>query len=212
MNLIHKNMKKSLEEISKQYQSDKGVVYHNYLEIYEKYFSKYRNTLENFLESGLWKGDSIRMWREYFDTGNIVGADILDLSHVVLPNTQIHICDQSDREQLGNLVDNSYDEFDIIIDDGGHWQHQQQITLGFMFPFVKSGGIFVIEDLHTANNSAYTRPGDIATLEILHTWKDTGHLVSNNMSSSEIKYLKDTVADIHIEQGAVSDIAFIIKK
>ena len=38
-------MKKSLEEISKQYQSDKGVVYHNYLEIYEKYFSKYRNTL-----------------------------------------------------------------------------------------------------------------------------------------------------------------------
>ncbi len=211
MNSIH-NMKKSLEEISKQYHSDKGSVYHNYLEIYEKYFSKYRDTLENFLEIGLWQGDSIRMWREYFNVGNLVGADILDLSHVVLPNTQIHICDQSDRQQLGNLVDNSFDEFDIIIDDGGHWQHQQQITLGFMFPFLKAGGVFVIEDLHTANHPAYTRPGDVATLDILHTWKDTGNLVSNCMSPAEIKYLQDTVTEIHIERAAVSDIAFIIKK
>jgi hypothetical protein len=212
MNLILKNMKKSLEEISKQYHSDKGSVYHNYLEIYEKYFSKYRNSLENFLEIGLWEGDSIRMWRDYFNVGNLVGADILDLSHVVLPNTQIHICDQSDRQQLGNLIDSSYDSYDIIIDDGGHWQHQQQITLGFMFPFLKSGGVFVIEDLHTANHPAYTIPGDVATLEILHEWHSSGKLVSNNMTPGEIKYLQDNVAEIHIERAAVSDIAFIIKK
>lgn len=205
-------MKKSLEEISKNYHSDKGSVYHNYLEIYEKYFSKYRNTMKNFLEIGLWKGDSIRMWRDYFNTGNIVGADILDLSHVVLPNTQIHICDQSDRNQLGDLVNNSYDEFDIIIDDGGHWQHQQQITLGFMFPYLRSGGVFVIEDLHTANNPEYTRPGDVATLEILNAWKETGNLVSNCMTPLEIEYLQKLVSEIHIERAAVSDIAFIIKK
>jgi SAM-dependent methyltransferase len=205
-------MKKSLEEISKQYHSDKGAVYHNYLDIYERYFSKYRDTLENFLEIGLWQGDSIRMWRDYFNVGNLVGADILDLSHVVLPNTQIHICDQSDRQQLGNLINNSYDTFDIIIDDGGHWQHQQQITLGFMFPFLKSGGVFVIEDLHTANHTSYTRVGDIATLEMLHTWKNTGNLISNCMTLSEVEYLQNTVFEIHIEKANVSDIAFIIKK
>jgi len=205
-------MKKSLDEISKQYRSDKGSVYHNYLEIYEKYFSKYRDTLENFLEIGLWEGDSIRMWRDYFNVGNLVGADILDLSHVVLPNTQIHVCDQSDRQQLGNLIENSYDGFDIIIDDGGHWQHQQQITLGFMFPFLKSGGVFVIEDLHTANHPSYTRAGDVATLEILHNWKNTGKLVSNCMTPSEIEYLQNTVSEIHIERANVSDIAFLIKK
>lgn len=205
-------MKKSLEEISKQYQSDKGSVYHNYLEIYEKYFSKYRDILENFLEIGLWKGDSIRMWREYFNTGNLVGADILDLSHVVLPNTQIHICDQSDRNQLDQLVKNSFNQFDIIIDDGGHWQHQQQITLGFMFPYLKSGGVFVIEDLHTANHPSYTRPGDLATLSILNIWKNTGNLVSNCMTDTEIEYLQNTVSEIHIERANVSDIAFIIKK
>ena len=205
-------MKKSLEEISKQYQSDKGSVYHNYLEIYEKYFSKFRNNLENFLEIGLWQGDSIRMWRDYFTTGNLVGADILDLSHVVLSNTQIHICDQSDRDQLNDLVKKTFNEFDIIIDDGGHWQHQQQITLGYMFPYLKSGGVFVIEDLHTANHPAYTRPGDVATLDILRNWRDNNVLISNCMTDLEIEYLQNTVAEIHIEQENVSDIAFIIKK
>ena len=205
-------MKQSLEEISKQYRSDKGSVYHNYLEIYEKYFSKYRDSLENFLEIGLWEGDSIRMWRDYFTTGDLVGADILDLSHVVLPKTQIHICDQSERTQLTELVNKTFNEFDIIIDDGGHWQHRQQITLGHMFPFLKSGGVFVIEDLHTANHPAYTRPGDVATLDILHTWKSTNKLISTCMLPHEIEYLQNNVAEIHIEQAAVSDIAFIIKK
>lgn len=203
---------KSLEEISKQYKSDKGSVYHNYLEIYEKYFSKYRTTLNNFLEIGLWEGESIKMWREYFLTGNLVGADILNLSYINLPNTQIHICDQSDRNQLKNLVQKTYDKFDIIIDDGGHWQHQQQITLGFMFSYLTSGGIFVIEDLHTAGNPFYTREGDVDTLSILHNWKNTGKLISNCMSSSEIEYLENNVAEINIERANVSDIAFITKK
>jgi len=203
---------KSLEEISLNYKSDKGNVYHGYLSIYEKYFSKHRNNLTNFLEIGLWEGESIRMWRDYFSTGNLVGADILDLSHVQLPNTQIKICDQSDRVQLKQLIDNTFNEFDVIIDDGGHWQHQQQITLGFLFPYLKSGGTFVIEDLHTAGNPAYTRPGDVDTLEILHTWKNTGKLVSNCMTPEEIEYLQNTVSEIYIERANVSDIAFIIKK
>jgi hypothetical protein len=144
-------MKRSLEEISKNYHSDKGSVYHNYLEIYEKYFSKYRNTMENFLEIGLWQGDSIRMWRDYFNTGNLVGADILDLSRVVLPNTQIHICDQSDRNQLGDLVDNSYDEFDIIIDDGPHTLETMSFFLTNYLPCLKSGGILIVEDIIDCN-------------------------------------------------------------
>jgi SAM-dependent methyltransferase len=202
----------SLEQISLKYKSDKGNVYHGYLDIYEKHFNKYRTTLDTFLEIGLWEGESLRMWREYFSVGKLVGADILDLSHISLPDTKILVCDQSDRAQLQNVIDNSYDKFDIIIDDGGHWQHQQQITLGHMFPVLRSGGIFVIEDLHTANNSAYTRPGDVATLEILRDWKATGIIQSNCLSASEIEYLNNNVMEIHIEKALVSDIAFIYKK
>ncbi len=205
-------MQQSLEEISKKYRSDKGLVYHNYLEIYETYFSKYRDSLENFLEIGLWEGESIRMWREYFTTGNLVGADILDLSHIDLPNTQIHICNQSDRDQLNNLAAKTYSQFDIIIDDGGHMMHQQQITLATMFKYLKSGGIFVIEDLHTSGNPAYTRPGDTDTLQMLHNFNQTKQITSSCMDSKEMSYLNKNIKEIIIETGNVSPIAFIIKK
>lgn len=203
---------KTIEELSLNYKSDKGAVYHNYLHFYEKYFNKYRHTLSNFLEIGLWEGESIKMWREYFTTGNIVGADILDLSHIQLKNTSIHVCDQSDREQLLQLISKTYNDFDIIIDDGGHMMHQQQITLGYLFKYLNSGGIFVIEDLHTSGNSAYTRPGDTETLQMLIDYSETGELYSNCMTDSEISYLVDNINSIYIEQGNVSPIAFIIKK
>lgn len=203
---------KNLEQISLGYRSDKGSVYHNYLQIYEKYFSKYRTTLTNFLEIGLWEGESIRMWRDYFEVGNLVGADILDLSSIELSNTQIHICDQSDRDQLEALAAKTYKEFDIIIDDGGHMMHQQQITLGAMFKYLKSGGVFVIEDLHTSGNPAYTRQGDTDTLQMLHDYNNTGHMISSCMTEEEINYLQNNIEAVNIEQGNVSPIAFITKK
>lgn len=203
---------KSLEEISLKYKSDKGSVYHNYLEIYEKYFSRYRTTLSNFLEIGLWEGESIKMWREYFESGNLVGADILDLSHIKLPNTQILVCDQSDREQLESLVSKTFKQFDIIIDDGGHMMHQQQITLAVMFKYLKPGGVFVIEDLHTSGNAFYTRPGDTETLAMLHGYLETGRIVSNCMTNEEMQYLNENIDALNLEKGNVSDIAFITKK
>jgi len=205
-------MKQNLEEISKNYRSDKGNVYHNYLQIYEKYFSKYRNSLKSFLEIGLWEGESIRMWRDYFETGCLVGVDILDLSHIQLPNTQIHICDQSDRKQLEFLVSKTFNEYDIIIDDGGHWMHQQQITLATMFKYLKPGGIFVIEDLHTSGNPNYTRTGDTDTLAMLYDFNKTKQIQSNCMTDYEMQYLNDNIAQLNIEMGNVSPIAFIIKK
>ena len=203
---------KTLEEISSQFKSDKGSVYHNYLEIYEKYFGKYRDSLRNFLEIGLWEGESIKMWREYFNTGNLVGADILDLSHIKLENTQIHICDQSDRTQLSELVEKTFPQYDIIIDDGGHMMHQMQITLGYMFKHLAPNGVFVIEDLHTCGNPNYNRGGDMETIDVLRGWQDTGTVVSNCMTEEEIEYLNSTINTINIEQGRVSDIAFITKK
>lgn len=203
---------KTLEEISLGFKSDKGAVYHNYLTIYEKYFSKYRNTLETFLEIGLWEGESLRMWREYFTTGNLVGVDILDLSHIVLKNTTILLGDQSNRVDLENISKVTYPEFDIIIDDGGHMMHQVQITLGTMFKYLKPGGIFVIEDLHTCGVPEYNRGGDTETTEVLETFIKTGKITSNCMTAEEISYLEQHIDTVNLEQGNVSKIAFITKK
>ncbi len=39
-------------------------------------------------------------------------------------------------------------EFDVIIDDGSHWEDHQYQTLANFFPYVKSGGFYVIEDVN----------------------------------------------------------------
>jgi hypothetical protein len=39
---------------------------HNYIEHYDNYFSKFKNTSINLLEIGIKKGGSIKLWREYF--------------------------------------------------------------------------------------------------------------------------------------------------
>lgn len=203
---------KTLEEISLGFKSDKGAVYHNYLTIYEKYFSKYRNTLETFLEIGLWEGESLRMWREYFNVGNLVGVDILDLSHLRLANTTILQGDQSNRVDLESIPQNTFSEFDIIVDDGGHMMHQMQITLGTMFKYLKTGGVFVIEDLHTCGIPEYNRGGDTETTEMLETFITTGKIVSNCMTAEEVSYLEHHIDTVNLEQGNVSKIAFITKK
>lgn len=202
----------TLEEISQQYESDKGAVYHNYLTIYEKYFSPYRTKLKTFLEIGLWKGESIHMWREYFETGKLIGADILDLSHISLPDTEIYVCDQSDRVALEDLVNKTTNTYDIIIDDGGHMMHQQQITLATMFKYLNKNGVFVIEDLHTCGNPVYNRGNDTETLAMLYHFIETGKIVSNCMTQDEIDYLEKTIDTITVEKGNVSEIAFITKK
>src|SRR5262245_31822797 len=36
----------------------------------------------------------------------------------------------------------------MVIEDASHASHHQQITLAALFPLMKSGGLFCIEDLH----------------------------------------------------------------
>lgn len=43
--------------------------------------------------------------------------------------------------------------FDVIVDDGGHSMKQQITSLTHLFEKVRSGGIYVIEDLETSYSS-----------------------------------------------------------
>ena len=41
-------------------------------------------------------------------------------------------------------------QFDIIVEDGGHSMRQQQISLTFLFGYLKPGGLYFLEDLLTS--------------------------------------------------------------
>ena len=107
---------KSLIEIGNKYPSSKNK--YGFIQIYEKYFQDIRDKKINILEIGIDKGDSLRIWRDYFPNANICGLDI-DRKDFRIDGVDFFFGDQSDKNFLTTIID-KFDKFDIIIDDGSH--------------------------------------------------------------------------------------------
>lgn len=123
----------------------------HYFEIYERHFAQFRGQDISILEFGVLHGGSLQMWKQYFGPkARIYGVDInprcLTLAE---DNITILMADQDNRESLRGIK-NTLPPFDIIIDDGGHTMTQQINTFEEMYPHVKDGGIYLVEDLHTS--------------------------------------------------------------
>ena len=139
----------SLDAIGIACGTDKASSYHGYLAFYERFFEKLRHQKLRVLEIGVFQGASLRTWARYFPNASIIGADInFRAKRFEADRIQIDIIDQANIQDLVDLGA-KYGPFDIIIEDGSHmWEHQST-TLKTLFPFVKSGGFYVVEDLQT---------------------------------------------------------------
>ena len=99
------------------------------------------------------RGDSLRMWREYFTKAQICAIDLID-RNIYVNNTDIMIGDQSDYYFLQQVVD-KYQKFDIIIDDGSHQCKHIIKSFNFLFNYLNDDGIYVVEDLQTSYQPRY---------------------------------------------------------
>lgn len=139
----------SLDALGLKFGTDKSSREHDYLSFYESFFETIRHDRTSLLEIGVLFGASLRMWEEYFPNGVVIGADI-DPGVKSLSTARIctEVIDQSNIEDLVQLGV-KHGPFDIIIEDGSHlWEHQIT-TFRTLFPFLKNGGHYVVEDLHT---------------------------------------------------------------
>jgi hypothetical protein len=145
-----------LNNLFNKYQSDKGTEIgprHSYADFYEKYLNHIKDDSLLVLEIGVCGGKSLKTWYEYLPNSTIIGLDVDDKSEYNNDRIYNFRLDQSDPDQLNHFynecVNNDY-KFDIILDDGSHHMLDQQLTLGYLFPLLKSGGVYFIEDLHTS--------------------------------------------------------------
>ena len=134
--------------------SKKGRPVHkwiHYLEIYDKLFASYRGRPVKFLEIGISLGGSIEMWREYFGPqSEILGIDVNPVcEHRVDPPNKAVIGSQADEAVLEKALW-ELGTPDIILDDGSHIAHHQIATFKYLFPHLADGGLYLIEDCHTA--------------------------------------------------------------
>jgi hypothetical protein len=201
--------------------SDKGTRFnaHLYTRIYAKLFKSLQNDELTVLEIGLHRPEadqrrdsnavegltsavastapSLEMWRVYFPNAEIFGFDIDDFSDVKIDRCKIVRGDMSSRDDLSKLVRAIERPIDIVIEDGSHASHHQQIALGYLFPYVRTGGMYVIEDLHWQDKSL-EQSGSPKTRDILRLCQVNGSIRSPFFTSEEHRYLEEHIERLYL--------------
>lgn len=154
--------------LANRYGSDKGSMHgdrHRYAELYDVLWSAERGRVSRMAELGLARGGpetlagaverrgdspSARIWHDYFPQAEIFGFDISDFSHLEaeLPRFRFLRGDCGSQEDLAAFARMIGNEVDIIVDDASHASYHQQFALRELFPCLRPGGLYVIEDLH----------------------------------------------------------------
>lgn len=97
-------------------------------------------------ELGVERGGSLRLWQTLFPEGVVVGVDSDPRAH--WPEGTIKcVRDQaasSLRATLSVLTPDG--QYDLIVDDASHLAHPTQVTFENLWPLVRPGGWYVIED------------------------------------------------------------------
>lgn len=141
---------RTLDSIAIECGTDKSSNGHSYCQYYDMIFDPIRFKQNNLLEIGIDKGGSLRMWREYMPHSMIHGIDIRgDYGELEqLGGVYTHIVDQSNKGELIVFASQFPDgHFNIILDDGSHQSEDMVLTFETLFPYLASGGYYVIEDL-----------------------------------------------------------------
>ena len=191
----------TLTTLGFKYGTDKAPVL---TQLYATYMDEHRNKPIRILEIGVFFGASMKMWHDYFPNGEIYGVDTFEgkqgngsrfkNSNSFLNEARnydrmnIGICDQSKRDDLLKLVNSVKEPFDYIIDDGSHLMKDQQQTLGVLWPLVRPGGIYFIEDYASSYDTRYpdVRPDfSNTTVTMMKTFQSTGRIVSEYMTEEE---------------------------
>jgi len=188
-----KNLSKRSLEInlnSKLFQIYKNTKYvslkcNTYFQVYEELLSKYINKEITFVEIGILHGGSLYMWKEYFgNKARIIGIDLHpNAKKLEKDGFEIFIGSQSDPNfwkkffsKVGNI--------DILLDDGGHENHQQIITMNEAIPYINDDGIIITEDTHTSYFKSFGNPSKYSFMNYSKYLID---VVNSRFPSNEIK-------------------------
>jgi hypothetical protein len=139
-----------LEYSATRFKTDK--LSHGYIPHYDRHFSSLRDLPGvEILEIGIFKGASVRMWKDWFPFASIEAIDI----------------DPSCKQDFGTRVSVFIEDakmfhpvhnYDVIIDDGSHTSDDITFCFSALWPWVKPGGWYIIEDWEVQFMPAWGSP------------------------------------------------------
>lgn len=145
-----------LDQLALDAGADKASSFHNYTKVYADFFGPIKNEPLVFLEIGIYKGNSVKLWESYFPNATLYFIDN-NPSYIEYfsPRSHYHFMDQTDWFTVHAFAKSVVRGFDIILDDAGHTMVAQIGGFQTLFPYLKSGGLYIIEDLHTSYWQAF---------------------------------------------------------
>ena len=103
------------------------------------------------LELAVLGGESLRLWRDYFPAGPIVGLD-QNVVHITDATGRIHIYQgqQDDVALLTHIsATHAPEGWDVVIDVAAHVAAPTRRAFWQLFEYLKPGGVYSIEDWGT---------------------------------------------------------------
>lgn len=128
---------------------------HGYGYTYHTLFRPWKYRRMKLLEIGIGGygvslgGQSLLAWQAFFPFGDIVAADIVPKFELEGGRARIRNVDQASATDLAVLCRDD-GPFDIIIDDGSHFNAHQIFTFQRMWDSLRDNGVYIIEDVQTA--------------------------------------------------------------
>ncbi len=127
---------------------------HHYGDAYEDMFRAYdlnlhgwystRDKVKLMMEVGIADGSSLCAWRDIFPNALCVGLDIHHSDKAHGDRIEFHLGDQRSKEDCERAAAGR--QFDFICEDATHDIGNTLLTLYWLWPFVKPGGIYVVEE------------------------------------------------------------------
>lgn len=146
-------LKPTLREIFDAHERLSSDKWKTYFKTYDDHFVQLRESPVTLLEIGVQNGGSLEIWGKFFPNAErIIGCDIDEKCRDLIfedNRIKVFIGDANSTDVRKAIIADT-PAFDIIIDDGSHVVHDVIQSFANYFPYLKVGGIFVIEDLHTS--------------------------------------------------------------
>lgn len=139
--------------------TDKDYLFHGYMEFYDKiiYELGLRKTCvarERICELGVLCGGSLALWKERIPNAIVVGVD--NNPEAMWPEGTHKVLMDQDDPKLPEILAAISPEYDMIVDDCSHIGYLTMDSFRLLWPLVRPGGYYVIEDwlFETMGNAA----------------------------------------------------------
>jgi len=175
----------------------------SYFEVYEELLNNYIDKDITLVEIGVNNGGSLFMWQQYLGKKcRIIGIDNNEkCKELEKHNFEIYIGNQADPLFWKNFF-NKVGKIDILIDDGGHTNFQQAITLNSAVDNIKDSGLIIVEDLHTSYLKEYGNPSKYSFKNLMFDYVDKINHRSRSLDYK--KALSMPIASINFYESIVA--------